>query len=88
MNRLTNASAFFKKLILLVGMSAMLVWVCAPDASAVEYWLLQAKHSGKCLDQRGATQGNGDKISQWDCLNQPNKFQVNMELSAKSSGCT
>ena len=73
MNRLTNAMVFFKKLFLLVGMSIILVSVCSPDASAAEYWQLQVKHSGKCLDQHGATQGNGDKISQWDCLNQPNE---------------
>lgn len=27
---------------------------------------------GLCLHQEGATQGNGDKISTWECVNQPN----------------
>jgi len=39
---------------------------------APRYLFIRAKHSGKCLHQLGATQGNGDRITQWDCVNQPN----------------
>jgi hypothetical protein len=40
--------------------------------SAAEHFFLVAKHSGKCLQQHGAMQGNGDPITQWDCIDQPN----------------
>ncbi|WP_201800399.1 RICIN domain-containing protein, partial [Chlorogloeopsis fritschii] len=46
--------------------------VYSPDASAANYYFLKVKHSGKCLHQQGGTLGNGDKITQWDCVNQPN----------------
>jgi len=41
-------------------------------ASAADYFFVVAKHSNKCLHQHGATQGNGDRITQWECVNQPN----------------
>ncbi|HRJ53753.1 MAG TPA: RICIN domain-containing protein [Candidatus Thiothrix moscowensis] len=28
--------------------------------------------NGACLHQHGATNGNGDNITQWDCVNEPN----------------
>ena len=43
-----------------------------PEASVGGTYFVVAKHSGKCLHQLGATQGNGDRITQWDCVNQPN----------------
>ena len=47
---------------------------------AHDYFYLKAKHSGKCLHQHGATHRNGDNITQWQCVNQPNvkleKIQV------------
>jgi hypothetical protein len=72
MNHKISPSIFIKKLFLYVSMSAILVFVCSPSASAAEYFHLQARHSGKCLNQHGATQGNGDGITQWDCVNAPN----------------
>ena len=42
----------------------------APPAGGT--YFVVAKHSGKCLHQHGATQGNGDPITQWDCVDQPN----------------
>ncbi len=40
-------------------------------AQEQEYFLV-AKHSGKCLHQHGATFGDDDPITQWDCVNEPN----------------
>lgn len=42
------------------------------SSTSPQLWNLVAKHSGKCLHQHGGTYGNGDPITQWDCLNQPN----------------
>lgn len=36
------------------------------------FYYVRAKHSGKCLHQSGATFGNGDPITQWECVDQPN----------------
>ena len=49
-----------------------LALMASSQANAAEYFFLVAKHSGKCLQQAGATQGNGDAITQWTCVNQPN----------------
>jgi hypothetical protein len=38
----------------------------------VTYYYIRAKHSNKCLHQHGGTHGNGDPITQWDCVDQPN----------------
>jgi hypothetical protein len=38
----------------------------------VTYYYIRAKHSNKCLHQHGGTTGNGDPITQWDCVDQGN----------------
>jgi ricin-type beta-trefoil lectin protein len=57
------------------------------QVSAAEYFFLVAKHSGKCVHQAGATQGNGDPITQWDCVNQPNvQWKFRKEPASSNSG--
>lgn len=46
--------------------------VTSNTAIASNYFYVIAKHSGKCLHQHGGTTGNGDPITQWECVNQPN----------------
>jgi ricin-type beta-trefoil lectin protein len=43
-----------------------------PAASGAQSLVLVAKHSGKCAQVNGASHDNGAKISQWDCVDQPN----------------
>jgi hypothetical protein len=57
-----------KKLLL----STVLLFATGSYASAADYYQLEVRHSNKCLHQHGGTQGNGDRITQWDCVNQPN----------------
>jgi hypothetical protein len=37
-----------------------------------EYFFLENRLTGKCLHQHGATTGNGDPITQWECTDLPN----------------
>jgi len=43
----------------------------AISAREDEFFLV-AGHSGKCLHQHGGTHGDGDSITQWACVDQPN----------------
>jgi hypothetical protein len=54
-----------------------------PLQTGVHYYI-RAKHSGKCLHQHGATYGNGDPITQWDCVDQPN-VQWKLEMSSEAN---
>jgi hypothetical protein len=54
------------------AMAAILLPAGAPAAGAQEYYFIKARHSGKCLHQHGGTFGNGDRITQWDCVEEPN----------------
>lgn len=36
------------------------------------FYYIRAKHSDKCLHQHGGTFGNGDRITQWECVDQYN----------------
>ncbi|WP_191057890.1 RICIN domain-containing protein [Geminicoccus harenae] len=63
--------------------SALLVCAASAQAIAHDYYYVVAKHSNKCLHQHGATQGNGDAITQWSCVNQPN---VKLELRRAGGG--
>ncbi|EIJ35519.1 RICIN domain-containing protein [Thiothrix nivea] len=60
-------------------------WDCNYDGPRNQTWhMVKASNSptdpyvqiqsgnGACLHQHGATNGNGDNITQWDCINQPN----------------
>src|SRR4051812_17222054 len=53
-------------------LSTLLFCAAAQQANAHDYYYVVTKHSNKCLHQHGATQGNGDAITQWDCIDQPN----------------
>jgi hypothetical protein len=53
-------------------MAAILLLAAALPASAQEWYFITARHSGKCLHQHGGTFGNGDRITQWDCVEEPN----------------
>ena len=54
------------------AMAALLLLAWAPAAGAQEYYFIKARHSGKCLHQHGGTYRNGDPITQWDCVEEPN----------------
>ena len=54
------AGTLSKGLFLCVCMSSILLFAYSPSVSAEKYYFIEAKHSGKCLHQHGATQGNGD----------------------------
>ena len=45
--------------------------MAGPQESTPGLFFVVARHSGKCLHQHGGTLGNGDRITQWDCVNQP-----------------
>jgi hypothetical protein len=60
---------------------------------AAEYFELKAVHSGKCAQVNGLSQDNGAKITQWQCVDQPNVLwrKINagngyFKLQAKHSG--
>lgn len=46
--------------------------LAAPVATDGTYYYIRAKHSNKCLHQHGHSYGNGDKITQWACVDQYN----------------
>ena len=50
----------------------ILLLASSPDVDAQEYYFIKAKHSGKCLHQHGGIRGNGARITQWDCVHEPN----------------
>jgi hypothetical protein len=54
------------------GLMLFVLLAAAPAASAQEFYFIKAKHSGKCLHQHGGTYGDGDRITQWDCVDEPN----------------
>jgi hypothetical protein len=35
-------------------------------------YYIKAQHSGKCVHQQDATTVDGGKVTQWDCVDQPN----------------
>jgi len=41
------------------------LWMFIPQGQG--YYIVKAKHSGKCLDVAGAGKGNGDNVQQWGC---------------------
>lgn len=60
-------------------------WDCQDDGARNQTWhAIKASNNptdpyvqiqsgnGACLHQHGATRGNGDNITQWDCVNEPN----------------
>jgi hypothetical protein len=47
------------------------------SSSTGPYYYIRAKHSDKCLHQHGGTFGNGDPITQWDCVDE---YNVQWEL--------
>src|SRR5262245_23117418 len=68
--------------IFIFGISATLLLTCSSEATAEQYFL-KSKHSHKCLHQNGYTQGNGDPITQWECVSQPN---VEVEILPNMDG--
>jgi hypothetical protein len=61
-----------KNLVSFILLFFAVFFVAGSQANAQDYYYIVAKHSGKCLHQHGGTQGNGDPITQWDCVNEPN----------------
>jgi hypothetical protein len=53
------------------GVIATWLTAVSPEPSDPLYFLV-ARGSGKCLQQSGATQNNGDQITQSACINRPN----------------
>ncbi len=74
MNRRLCACTRSKGLFLCVGISLILLLAYTPSVSAEVYYFVMVKHSGKCLHQHGATFGNGDPITQWDCVHESNVY--------------
>lgn len=65
MKRLANTL-----LVLAFCMTASFSAQAEPEPESVIY--LQAQHSGKCVHQQGASLLEGDAVTQWSCVDQPN----------------
>ena len=82
MNRGLCACTLSKGLFLCVCISSILLFAYSPSVGAQEYYFIKVKNSGKCLHQHGGTYGNGDPITQWDCVDEPNVQWIFVPTSA------